>query len=108
MGHKHLHNYSKLHSIVCEPCVTMYYGAGLNAPRIRARISLFYKCTQTLISLSANRKPSMDDNADPSDGLMNMLKKIYSEGDDEMKRTINKAWSESQEKKIRGEGMMDF
>nr|XP_057922422.1 calcyclin-binding protein [Doryrhamphus excisus] len=54
-------------------------------------------------------KPNMDENADPSEGLMNMLKKIYSEGDDEMKRTINKAWSESQEKKIRGEeGMMDF
>lgn len=55
-------------------------------------------------------KPSTDDNTDPSEGLMNMLKKIYSEGDDEMKRTINKAWSESQEKKIRGEGgdMMDF
>ncbi|CAJ1072209.1 calcyclin-binding protein [Xyrichtys novacula] len=55
-------------------------------------------------------KPSTDDNADPSDGLMTMLKKIYSEGDDDMKRTINKAWSESQEKKIRGEmgDMMDF
>lgn len=54
-------------------------------------------------------KPSFDDNADPSEGLMTMLKKIYSEGDDEMKRTINKAWSESQEKKLRGEGdMMDF
>lgn len=55
-------------------------------------------------------KPSADDTADPSEGLMNMLKKIYSEGDDEMKRTINKAWSESQEKKIRGEAgdMMDF
>ncbi|KAG8014151.1 Calcyclin-binding protein [Nibea albiflora] len=54
-------------------------------------------------------KPNVDESADPSDGLMTMLKKIYSEGDDEMKRTINKAWSESQEKKIRGEGgMMDF
>ncbi|XP_044074925.1 calcyclin-binding protein-like isoform X2 [Siniperca chuatsi] len=54
-------------------------------------------------------KPNVDANADPSDGLMSMLKKIYSDGDDEMKRTINKAWSESQEKKIRGgEGMMDF
>ena len=42
---------------------------------------------------------------------MTMLKKIYSEGDDEMKRTINKAWSESQEKKVRGGGedmMMDL
>lgn len=34
---------------------------------------------------------------------MNMLKKIYSEGDDEMKRTINKAWAESQDKKARGD-----
>lgn len=53
-------------------------------------------------------KPKMDDNSDPSDGLMNMLKKIYDEGDDEMKRTINKAWSESQEKKMKGGDMMDF
>ncbi|KAM9844668.1 calcyclin-binding protein [Aulostomus maculatus] len=53
-------------------------------------------------------KPNLEENADPSEGLMNMLKKIYSEGDDEMKRTINKAWSESQEKKIRGEDMMDI
>ncbi|XP_068613854.1 calcyclin-binding protein [Brachionichthys hirsutus] len=53
-------------------------------------------------------KPNVDESADPGDGLMNMLKKIYSEGDDEIKRTINKAWSESQEKKTRGEGTMDF
>ncbi|XP_029931153.1 calcyclin-binding protein [Myripristis murdjan] len=53
-------------------------------------------------------KPAMDENADPSEGLMSMLKKIYSEGDDEMKRTINKAWTESQEKKMKGEDMMDF
>ncbi|XP_015228724.1 PREDICTED: calcyclin-binding protein [Cyprinodon variegatus] len=53
-------------------------------------------------------KPSMDENADPSDGLMSMLKKIYDEGDDDMKRTINKAWTESQDKKKRGEDMMDF
>lgn len=48
-------------------------------------------------------KSSYDENADPGEGLMNMLKKIYSEGDDEMKRTINKAWTESQEKKSRGD-----
>ncbi|KAM9719495.1 calcyclin-binding protein [Menidia menidia] len=53
-------------------------------------------------------KPNVDGTADPSDGLMTMLKKIYEDGDDEMKRTINKAWSESQEKKIKGEGMMDL
>lgn len=53
-------------------------------------------------------KPSFDENADPGEGLMNVLKKIYAEGDDEMKRTINKAWTESQEKKLRGEEMMDY
>lgn len=57
---------------------------------------------------SNNRKPSVDDSGDPSEGLMNMLKKIYSEGDDEMKRTLNKAWTESQEKKMRGGDMMDL
>ena len=35
---------------------------------------------------------------DPSQGLMNMMKKMYSEGDDEMKRTIAKAWTESSQK----------
>ncbi|KAI1883233.1 hypothetical protein AGOR_G00243110 [Albula goreensis] len=63
--------------------------------------------TQVEKQTKEKEKPSYDENADPSDGLMNMLKKIYSEGDDEMKRTINKAWSESQEKKARGEDM-DF
>ncbi|GAA6093395.1 calcyclin-binding protein [Tachysurus ichikawai] len=48
-------------------------------------------------------KPNYDENADPGEGLMNMLKKIYSEGDDEMKRTINKAWAESQDKKTKGD-----
>ncbi|XP_049602909.1 calcyclin-binding protein [Syngnathus scovelli] len=69
-----------------------------------------WECLTTVEKQSKEKdKPKVDDNADPSDGLMTMLKKIYTDGDDEMKRTINKAWSESQEKKMRGEeGMMDF
>uniref|UniRef100_H2ZZ02 Calcyclin-binding protein n=1 Tax=Latimeria chalumnae TaxID=7897 RepID=H2ZZ02_LATCH len=47
-------------------------------------------------------KPSFNDNSDPSEGLMNILKKMYEEGDDEMKRTINKAWVESREKQATG------
>lgn len=39
---------------------------------------------------------------------MNLLKKIYTEGDDEMKRTLNKAWTESQDKEKRQGDMMDF
>lgn len=45
----------------------------------------------------------MNENADPSEGLMSVLKKIYTDGDDEMKRTINKAWVESQDKKTKGD-----
>ncbi|KAM7400667.1 hypothetical protein PAMA_005048 [Pampus argenteus] len=67
-----------------------------------------WECLTQVDKKSKDTKPDVDENADPSDGLMSMLKKIYSEGDDEMKRTINKAWSESQEKKTRGGDMMDF
>ncbi|XP_041752933.1 calcyclin-binding protein [Coregonus clupeaformis] len=64
--------------------------------------------TQVQKQTKEKDKPSVnpDENADPSDGLMSMLKKMYSEGDDEMKRTINKAWSESQDKKAKGDGDM--
>uniref|UniRef100_A0A672PKT3 Calcyclin-binding protein n=1 Tax=Sinocyclocheilus grahami TaxID=75366 RepID=A0A672PKT3_SINGR len=48
-------------------------------------------------------KPNLDANADPSEGLMSVLKKIYTDGDDEMKRTIKKAWVESQEKKAKAD-----
>ena len=33
-------------------------------------------------------------NEDPQASLMNMMKEMYNTGDDEMKRTIAKAWSE--------------
>ena len=36
---------------------------------------------------------------DPQAGIMNMMKKMYEEGDDKMKRTIAEAWSKSQDKK---------
>ncbi|ROL44527.1 Calcyclin-binding protein [Anabarilius grahami] len=52
-------------------------------------------------------KPNMNENADPSEGLMSMLKKIYTDGDDEMKRSINKAWVESQDKKGKADDL-DF
>jgi len=32
---------------------------------------------------------------------MDMMRKMYNEGDDEMKRTIAKAWTESQEKRTK-------
>jgi len=39
---------------------------------------------------------------DPSGGLMNIMKKMYDEGDDDMKRTIAKAWTESRDKQQGG------
>lgn len=42
-------------------------------------------------------KPKMDDE-DPSKGIMDLMRKMYDEGDDDMKRTIAKAWTESRDK----------
>ena len=36
---------------------------------------------------------------DPGQGLMQLMKKMYDDGDDEMKRTIAKSWQEAQDKK---------
>uniref|UniRef100_H2ZBN5 Calcyclin-binding protein n=1 Tax=Ciona savignyi TaxID=51511 RepID=H2ZBN5_CIOSA len=45
-------------------------------------------------------KPSLGKEEDPSAGIMGMMKKMYDEGDDEMKRTIAKAWTESRDKQM--------
>ncbi|XP_072386923.1 calcyclin-binding protein [Diabrotica undecimpunctata] len=48
---------------------------------------------------SDSKTPKMDpDKMDPSEGLMSLMKNMYESGDDEMKRTIAKAWTESQGK----------
>ena len=44
------------------------------------------------------------DSSDPSAGIMNIMKKMYDEGDDDMKRMLKKTWYESQNKKA-NEGM---
>jgi len=56
------------------------------------------------------KKNEMDTGGDPSAGIMNLMKKMYDEGDDEMKRTIKKTWYESQQKQRAGEmpGMPDM
>jgi len=53
-------------------------------------------------SKSKAMDPKPDASKDPSAGLMDMMKKMYEEGDDEMKRTIAKAWTEGQDKKGMG------
>ncbi|KAM9212313.1 calcyclin-binding protein [Dugong dugon] len=59
--------------------------------------------TQVEKECKEKEKPSYDTETDPSEGLMNVLKKIYEDGDDDMKRTINKAWVESREKQAKGD-----
>jgi len=51
-------------------------------------------------------KPKMDDKMDddPNAGLMKLMKQMYETGDDDMKRNINKAWSDAQDKKKDGLG----
>jgi hypothetical protein len=48
--------------------------------------------------------PKMNDSKDPGDSLMEMMKNMYETGDDDMKRTIAKAWTESREKMGTGGG----
>lgn len=51
-------------------------------------------------------KSGLDDkDQDPQAAVMDLMKKMYDEGDDEMKRTINKAWNESMSKAATGEGL---
>jgi calcyclin binding protein len=43
-------------------------------------------------------RPKVDDDKDPNDSMMDMLKKMYDEGDDDMRRTIAQAWTQSRDK----------
>jgi calcyclin binding protein len=41
------------------------------------------------------KPPALDKEADPMAGLMGLMKNMYEEGDDEMKKTIAKAWTDA-------------
>ncbi|KAF2362224.1 Siah interacting protein N-terminal [Trinorchestia longiramus] len=43
---------------------------------------------------------------DPSSGMMDIMKRMYDDGDDSMKRMLNKTWYETQHKKMDGFGGM--
>lgn len=40
-------------------------------------------------------KPNLDKERDPMAGMMDLMKNMYEEGDEEMKRTIAKAWTDA-------------
>ncbi len=43
-------------------------------------------------------RPAFNEKEDPNAGLMKMMQNMYDDGDDDMKRTIAKAWTENRDK----------
>jgi len=63
------------------------------------------------IDLKAKRAKDTEKNADPSAGLMDMMKQMYDEGDDNMKKTLGEAMLKSRQGQAMGGGgpsMDDF
>ncbi|PKA57500.1 hypothetical protein AXF42_Ash020744 [Apostasia shenzhenica] len=54
-------------------------------------------------------KPSMDKEKDPMAGIMDLMKNMYEDGDEDMKRTIAKAWTDARSGKtadpLKGHGL---
>ncbi|XP_068710820.1 calcyclin-binding protein-like [Montipora foliosa] len=58
-----------------------------------------WSCLTTTENLKMTKQEKkFDESKDPGEGIMDLMRKMYDEGDDEMKRTIAKAWTESREK----------
>jgi len=55
--------------------------------------------------LLSDKKPSTSSSKpdDPMSGVMDMMKKMYDEGDDKTREMIGKAMLESRQKQMRGE-----
>jgi len=49
-----------------------------------------------------DKKPEPKMDADPNESIMGMMKKMYDEGDSNMKQMLNKTWYESQQKQASG------
>lgn len=52
------------------------------------------------------KAPKMDKEEDPGASLMTLMKQMYEDGDDDMKRTIAKAWTEARDKKSPDEQLL--
>ncbi|XP_033326769.1 calcyclin-binding protein [Megalopta genalis] len=60
------------------------------------------------IKTSKSSLPDMDDESDTGSKIMNLMKTMYHEGDDDVKRTIAKAWTESMQKTAPGLSDLQF
>jgi calcyclin binding protein len=71
---------------------------------LRKKKSDTWACvTEKDFKVKEKNKPKLDESADPQESLMTMMKQMYEQGDDEMKRSISKAFVESREKQGRGD-----
>lgn len=52
---------------------------------------------------SAGKADKKKDQEDPSAGIMDMMKQMYEDGDDDMKKTIAKAFTESRQRRQNGD-----
>ncbi|KAL7673570.1 hypothetical protein ACOME3_008424 [Neoechinorhynchus agilis] len=93
-----------LHRIKCDDSnVKVLKGDVVQISMAKSESKKWEYLTEADKQSSERRKPKfdpVDEKQDPQEGLMKMMKKMYEEGDDEMKRTIAKAWTESREKSM--------
>lgn len=54
--------------------------------------------TNTEKKATEPKVPKLNPGDDPSAGLMDMMKQMYEDGNDDLKRVIAKAWTESRAK----------
>ena len=67
--------------------------------------TFYVRCPDATYICHFSRRPKVDADKSPDDGLMDMLKNMYDDGDDDMKRTISKAWSEREKNGSPGDPM---
>lgn len=83
--------------------------SGMITVMLRKKSNETWSClTQKEQKAKEASKPKLDENSDPQEGLMTLMKKMYEEGDDEMKKTIAKAWTESRDKQQNGNAGFDL
>jgi calcyclin binding protein len=87
---------SPLKKIVPGGCKFAVRGKTLTITLEKKKKTTWTKLKKTSTGI---KKSAPKTKEDPNGALMDMMKKMYDEGDDEMKRTMQKAWWEAQHKK---------
>lgn len=86
-----------------EECKVVPTKTGVRVDLFKVKNSMWTDLKQKKESEKKDEMPKMDKDADPSAGLMNLMKHMYESGDDDMKRQIAKSMYEAQNKQGSGE-----